>query len=132
MSNPTNYSDETALAICERHAAGETIKAICSSTGMPGRRTVYHWLKRHPEFAELFHFARQDFLAKLMRDILQIADAVTTVEEVPVARLKIDARRLIAQMTMLTDTRRAEARNSGRAHAMPTTVTINLEPDSST
>lgn len=40
------YSAETAKAILDRIAAGETVEAITAQPGMPDRRTAYKWLQR--------------------------------------------------------------------------------------
>lgn len=47
---PSTYTPEIADEICARIAEGESVRAICASEGMPGRRTVLDWLTRHEEF----------------------------------------------------------------------------------
>jgi len=125
MIKPSGYSDQLALAICERHADGETIKDICAAEGMPGRRTVYDWLKRHPDFAAAFQQARQDFLANVMHDILRIADETQEVHDMPLAKLKIDARKLL--ITWLMSSPSARGPNAAPTDT-PLSVTINVDP----
>jgi len=127
MPHATDYSEEKALVICERHAAGETIKQICAAAGMPGRRTVYHWLKRHPEFAELLRYAREEFVMGLMKDMLSIADRVHDPGDVPVARLQIETRRSIAQMMILAATRQPNYQTRARLPDPPT-ITLDADP----
>jgi hypothetical protein len=56
---PSSYTVEMADAICQRIAHGEGIAAICRDDGMPGAVTVYAWLRRWPEFAEMYARARE-------------------------------------------------------------------------
>ena len=41
---PSSYKPEFADAICERIAAGESLRAICAEDGMPNASTVIRWL----------------------------------------------------------------------------------------
>lgn len=40
---PTTYTDEIALDICSRIAAGETLIEVCAQPGYPGETTVRGW-----------------------------------------------------------------------------------------
>ena len=55
----TRYSPEVALRLCRRLAQGESLHAICNSSDMPSRDTVYKsWLKKYPDFACQFAIVR--------------------------------------------------------------------------
>ncbi len=54
-SNHAVYSAEVAMTICDRLVDGQSLRAICSDAGMPGRATVFRWITRHKEFPRLVH-----------------------------------------------------------------------------
>ena len=53
------YSRELGEAICARLANGESLVAIARDADMPCCGTVYGWLNRHADFADLYAQARQ-------------------------------------------------------------------------
>jgi transposase-like protein len=52
------YDADIDWAICERLVMGETLTAICRRWDMPSIGTVYHWLRRYPEFLEHYRCAK--------------------------------------------------------------------------
>lgn len=70
---PTKYTEAIAEEICNRISEGETLRAICRDKGMPWR-TVFDWLKAHPDFAERYQAARDLGMDAIAEDILHIAD----------------------------------------------------------
>jgi hypothetical protein len=72
---PTEYTPEIAAEICRRLAAGESLRSIVSTEGMPAQSTVYLWVSTNREgFSEQYTRAREaqaDFFAD---EILEIAD----------------------------------------------------------
>ena len=56
---------------------------------MPSRRTVFQWLAKHPEFAELYAAAWEAQIDGLLGENVEIADTDPNVER---ARLRIDVR----------------------------------------
>ncbi len=64
---PVPYSPALGAVICARIARGETVRAICKGRGMPSHATMYHWLARHPDFAERFARAKAAQLETGMR-----------------------------------------------------------------
>jgi hypothetical protein len=67
------YSAQVARTICDRLVEGESLRAICSDAGMPGRATVFRWLARHKEFRDRYISAR-DFQAEgLGEEMIEIA-----------------------------------------------------------
>jgi hypothetical protein len=93
-----DYSAELADEICDRLADGESLKEICDADDMPSRATLYRWLDRHPEFARHLDYARDELADALGKKIVAIADRA---KNVPLARLKIDARRQRAHLLAL-------------------------------
>jgi hypothetical protein len=75
---PSDYSFQVAISICARLAEGESLRAICSEAGMPGRATVFRWIARHKEFRDEYTLAcelRAEDLADEMIEMIEIADA---------------------------------------------------------
>jgi hypothetical protein len=56
--NPDSFSEARADAICEAIIEGASLEEACARPGMPCVGTVYNWLRRHPEFAGWYRFAR--------------------------------------------------------------------------
>lgn len=71
---PTTYTEETALAICERIADGESLRTICDDPDMPARSTVFKWLGEHKAFSDQYAHARDAQADAIFDDILDIAD----------------------------------------------------------
>ena len=71
---PSTYTIDTASVICDRISKGESLKAICSSPGMPDQVVVYGWLGRQPEFAQMYARAREDQADTLADEIAALAD----------------------------------------------------------
>jgi terminase small subunit-like protein len=74
---PSDYSSNTAMTICERLVAGESLGAICADAGMPAKATVFGWLDRNEEFRRLYALARELLTQDLADEILEIADDST-------------------------------------------------------
>lgn len=72
---PTIYTPQLAAIICERLAAGESLRAICRDEGMPNRSTVSDWVIRDIDgFSGQYTRARDFGLDELADEILGIAD----------------------------------------------------------
>lgn len=110
MGRPSEFSQETADAICERLADGESLRSICSDEAMPAKSTVFKWLTQHAQFADQYARAREEQAEALADEIVAIADeAEASVrhegEEVRLAldttavarnRLRVEARKWVA------------------------------------
>jgi hypothetical protein len=57
---PTDYTEELAIAICDRLSSGEPLSKICADKAMPGRTTVYAWRHAHPAFQNRYARERED------------------------------------------------------------------------
>ena len=72
---PTVYTPEIARAICERIAAGETLRSICKGEGMPATSTVRGWaLDNTHEFFVLSTRAYTLGIEELAEQCIEIAD----------------------------------------------------------
>lgn len=75
MGRPTAYTPELAAEICERLAAGESLRAICQGDGMPDERTVRRWAMDNVEgFSPQYARARDIGLDAVADEMLDIAD----------------------------------------------------------
>lgn len=72
---PTDYTPELGKAICERLAAGETLRSICRTEGMPHERRVREWAAdpRHP-FSPQYARAREVGYHTMFDELLDISD----------------------------------------------------------
>ena len=87
---PTSYTDELADVICQRVAAGESMRTICSDDGMPSRETVRNWLEVHPAFLAK-HARAREAQADVMDEEIMLEAVAATPETANVARVRIDA-----------------------------------------
>lgn len=94
---PEGYGQETADAICERLADGESLRSICRDEAMPSTSTVCKWLGKNADFAEQYARARELQADALFDDILDIADKGLKALGAPEdRRIQIDARKWMA------------------------------------
>lgn len=96
MGRPSDFTPETANEICERLSKGESLRAICSDQQagwLPSDTTVHRWLAGSEDwniaFREQYAHARTVQADTKFEQAWEIAEAAT-VEDVQVARLKID------------------------------------------
>src|SRR3569832_910457 len=76
MGRPSTYSEPVAREICERLAAGETLRAICRSEHMPPESTVRLWVldDAGPGFAAHYARARDVAMDVMADEIIEISD----------------------------------------------------------
>src|SRR5579859_5590393 len=92
IGRPSSYSQETADIICERLAAGESLRTICDSENIPSFVTVFKWLADRPAFLQQYARAREIQAEHMAEEILRIADSATG-EDYNAARLQVDSRK---------------------------------------
>ena len=115
MGRPSDYSSEIAEVICDRIAAGESLRKILQDEGMPDCRTVRRWLQ-HPdrnEFRLQYARAREAQADYFLDAVIEIADdssgdtkliegeegppiAVVDHENIARSKLRVDARKWAA------------------------------------
>ena len=79
--------------ICERIAAGESLRSICRDQGMPPAAMIRHWLGESEAFRAAYTRAREDRADVLADEIIEIADRA---EGPTAARLQVEARKWAA------------------------------------
>lgn len=109
---PSDYSAETATAICVRLGLGESLREICADDTMPGKSTVMRWLAAHAEFRDQYASAREAQADYYAEEIIEISDdssrdtymddngnTRTDQEVIGRSRLRVDTRKwLMARM----------------------------------
>lgn len=81
MGRPSDFTQETADAICERIADGESLRAICRDDSMPSRMSVFRWLNdpERESFRNQYARAREEQAEFYAESIVEISDE-TSVE----------------------------------------------------
>jgi len=88
------YDAKQAFKFLEEMAKGErSMREICTDKGMPSRSLIFHWVRENPEFAALYHEARDIQLHGYVDDTVYISDTETDAAK---ARVRIDTRRWVA------------------------------------
>lgn len=111
IGRPSTYTLELATEICDTIAASSSgLKSLCRQHAhWPHPDTIYQWLRRHEEFADLYARAKKDQVRALVEEILEISDdssqdtrenangdEVCNSEWVARSRLRVDTRKWIA------------------------------------
>ena len=89
---PTDHTLELAAEICDRMAAGESLRAICKTRRMPAESTVRKWAVEDREgFYAQYARAREAQMDALAEDILELADDKSA--DPNRSRLQVDTRK---------------------------------------
>lgn len=93
---PSDYLPEVAADICAKLAEGESLRTVCSRPGVPGKATVFRWLKEHEEFRDQYAKATDTRADSIFEEMLELADDVKEDgAAVAKARLQIDTRKWV-------------------------------------
>jgi hypothetical protein len=71
---PSAFTQALADLICERLAAGESLRRICIDDNMPDKATVIRWKNSRDDFRDQYARAREDQAELYADDIIDIAD----------------------------------------------------------
>ena len=71
---PSIYTLELADRICERLAAGESMRSVARDPGMPNCSTMFKWIRENEEFSNQYAKAKTESADALVEDMLDIAD----------------------------------------------------------
>ncbi|MGX7703813.1 terminase small subunit-like protein [Methylobacterium sp. Gmos1] len=71
---PTNYTQELALAICERIASGATLRVLDAEDGMPSMGTIMRWARENDDFQKQYARAMEQRAEFWAEELLEIAD----------------------------------------------------------
>lgn len=74
MPRSSDFTQETADAICQRIALGQSLREITRDENMPDQSTVYRWLAVNEPFREQYARARSDQADYFLDELLEIAD----------------------------------------------------------
>jgi hypothetical protein len=97
IGRPDEYTKETGDIICNRIAAGESVRKICLDDDMPNASTVFRWLGIHKAFSEQYAQAKATGAERWADEILSIADQEDT--DVQRDKLRVDSRKwLLAKL----------------------------------
>jgi hypothetical protein len=92
---PSLYTPEIGDKICEGIAQRVPLVRICASDdAMPEPRTVYKWLREHPEFVQNYTRAREDQADFIADELVEITD--NSELEANDKRIRVDARKWLA------------------------------------
>lgn len=94
MGRPSGFTQAIADKICERIAAGESLRAICRDQNMPGLTSVWKWLGKHEDFGKQYARAREEQAETLADEIVAIADNGDLTSDD--RRIRVDARKWVA------------------------------------
>lgn len=89
------FCPQVARLVCERLAAGMSLRQACDLPGLPCENTVYVWVKKIPEFAKAYAWARTVQAHRRFDQVWEIAEAATP-ETAYAAKVKIEAARWLA------------------------------------
>ena len=95
IGRPSKYSPKLAGEILQRLASGEMLMGILRRKGMPGRSSVYRWMKEKPDFRDSYARAREIGAHSLVEEGLAILDA-STPERVHLDNSRANYRRWLA------------------------------------
>lgn len=82
MARPSLYDPALADVILDRLSEGESLRAICSTEGMPSRSTVFRWLADDEGFATKYAHAREA-QAEVHHEDMDDIEARTLTGELP-------------------------------------------------
>lgn len=74
MGRPSDFTQETADAICAQLAEGISLRTVCLAEEMPCKSTVFKWLREVPGFSDQYARAKEEAADALVEDMLDIAD----------------------------------------------------------
>lgn len=124
----STYNPETALAICERIAEGETLSAICKpGSGLPSRQTFHRWVVQFPELSRAYSAARELSAHSLEEEALDTARVLKT------QKGRLGAAGIRALDVAMNQLRWSAARRNPRVYSerAATTVTVPIQINTS-
>jgi hypothetical protein len=74
IRTPSTFTREMFESICDRHAKGETLSAICRTEGYPHRMTFHAWCKHDEALVSMWADASMSFEEAHLDATLDISD----------------------------------------------------------
>jgi hypothetical protein len=100
---PSIYTAELAERICERVAAGDSLRTIDTTADLPAVTTIVRWLAERPDFRAQYAHAKAVLADHFAEDVVGIPDALRPDADwepsalVQLAKLQVDARKWAAE-----------------------------------
>lgn len=138
---PSGYSIKLAKEICDKIASSSYgIKKLCKlNENWPSHETIYQWLMKYKEFADLYAQAKRNQVSVFIDEIIDIADDKTqdadvddngnlipNSEFINRSRVRIDTRKWLASKLVP----RLYGDKSPAEEEKPTQTVINFYPSS--
>ena len=99
VGRPSDYTEEIASIICERIAAGKSLRKVCEEDdALPNIGTVMRWLAKdeYAEFSAQYTRAQENRADVYFEQTMEISDAVgTDRDDIAKARLRVDTRKWV-------------------------------------
>lgn len=98
IGRPLEYTPEQGAELCQWIREGKGMTSWCKKTGR-APDAVYRWLRSVPAFREAYEQAQEDRADTLADQLLAVVDDLppdATMEQVQIAKLRLDARKWIA------------------------------------
>ncbi len=74
VGRPSLYTKELADTVCQRLAAGESMRSVSRDEAMPAMSTLFKWIREIEEFSVQYDKAKVESADALVEDMLDIAD----------------------------------------------------------
>lgn len=84
------FDYQTALLICQKVREGYTLKKLGEDKSLPDLPVIHYWLRSNASFKEEMKMARKDRAEYYHDQVIDIANATTSAEEVQVNKFKTD------------------------------------------
>lgn len=96
-TTPKEYSLLLGDRLCDMIREGKTISNICKDPSMPTATRFYAWLALYPQLRIRYEQARKQRADAFHDKIIDIADNLDDKDQVPVAKVRIDAYKWAAE-----------------------------------
>lgn len=93
IGRPSTFTQEIADRVCEELRSGRTLRSVCEEDWAPSRDGLLGWADRMPAFADQYARAKTAGYEALGELTIDEASMYIKAEDVPAARMKLDARR---------------------------------------
>lgn len=124
---PSLFTQALADRICERLAAGETLRGVCGDASMPAPQTVLRWMGNNETFSEQYARARETGYRLMADELTGIADDKTG--DPARDRLRLDTRKWLLSKA-LPKVYGDKLQHTGEGGSGPVALAITWQPPS--
>lgn len=93
------FDQKVADRICGALSEGVSLRRVCKTAGVPGRKIVRKWLDENVLFSAQYARARKQGIEHHIEEIIDLADTATP-ENAHVVRLRVDTRKWLASKVL--------------------------------